>query len=126
MATRNIKDAKDLSTGELIYFKGHAQATFMSDGRTVEEAINNIDTSGGESDENVVKGIMTESGNINGIVLPDGRELYIGNGSIKFVCFDDVYMKSKGYRGFVMYDELLQNDMETFSSLETAIKPSPS
>lgn len=39
MATRKIKDAKDLSTNELIYFKGHAQATYMSDGRTVEEAI---------------------------------------------------------------------------------------
>ena len=36
---RKIKDAKDLSTNELIYFKGHAQATYMSDGRTVEEAI---------------------------------------------------------------------------------------
>ena len=33
MATRQIKDAKDLSTNELIYFKGHAQATFMSDGK---------------------------------------------------------------------------------------------
>lgn len=42
MATRNIKDAKDLSTGELIYFKGHAQATFMSDGRTVEEAVSGM------------------------------------------------------------------------------------
>lgn len=42
MATRNIKDAKDLITGELIYFKGHAQATFMSDGRTVEEAVSGI------------------------------------------------------------------------------------
>ena len=39
MATRQIKDAKDLSTNELIYFKGHAQATYMSDGRTVEEVI---------------------------------------------------------------------------------------
>ena len=47
MATRKIKDAKDLSTNELIYFKGHAQATYMSDGRTVEDAINNIDISGG-------------------------------------------------------------------------------
>lgn len=45
MSTRNIKDAKDLSTNELIYFKGHAQATFMSDGRTVEEALNDIDLS---------------------------------------------------------------------------------
>lgn len=49
MATRNIKDAKDLSTNELIYFKGHAQATFMSDGRTVEEAISNISGGSGES-----------------------------------------------------------------------------
>ena len=47
MATRKIKDAKDLSTGELIYFKGHAQATFMSDGRTVEEAVSGM--SGGET-----------------------------------------------------------------------------
>lgn len=42
MAIRQIKDAKDLSTNELIYFKGHAQATYMSDGRTVEDAINQI------------------------------------------------------------------------------------
>lgn len=48
MTTRKIKDAKDLSTDELIYFKGHAQATFMSDGRTVEEAINS--SSGGTID----------------------------------------------------------------------------
>ena len=40
MATRKIKDAKDINSGELIYFKGHAKATYMSDGRTVEDAIN--------------------------------------------------------------------------------------
>lgn len=39
MATRKVKDAKDLSTDELIYFKGHAKATYMSDGTTVEDAI---------------------------------------------------------------------------------------
>lgn len=39
MATRKIKDAKDLSTNELIYFKSHAKATYLSDGRTVEDAI---------------------------------------------------------------------------------------
>lgn len=48
MSTRKIKDAKDLSTNELIYFKGHAQATYMSDGRTVEEAITSS-TGSGES-----------------------------------------------------------------------------
>ena len=46
MSTRNIKDAKDLSTNELIYFKGHAKATYMSDGTTVEDAINNLETGG--------------------------------------------------------------------------------
>ena len=48
---RKVKDAKDLSTNELIYFKGHAQATYMSDGRTVEEAItSSIGGSGGTID----------------------------------------------------------------------------
>lgn len=37
---RYVKDAIDFNTKEKIYFKGHAQATYMSDGRTVEEAVN--------------------------------------------------------------------------------------
>ena len=41
MATRQIKDAKDITTNELIYFRGHAKATYMSDGTTVEDAIIN-------------------------------------------------------------------------------------
>lgn len=49
MSTRKIKDAKDLSTNELIYFKGHAQATYMSDGRTVEEAVNSMSGGSGGS-----------------------------------------------------------------------------
>lgn len=40
---RKVKDAKDLSSNELIYFKGHAKATYMSDGSTVEDALNNIE-----------------------------------------------------------------------------------
>ena len=42
MATRKVKDAKDLETGELVYLKGHAKATYMSDGKTVEDAINDV------------------------------------------------------------------------------------
>lgn len=38
---RKVKDAKEITTGEKIYFKSHAKATYMSDGRTVEEAVNN-------------------------------------------------------------------------------------
>lgn len=48
---RKVKDAKDLSNNELIYFKGHAKATYMSDGTTVEDAINDIkNNSSGNSD----------------------------------------------------------------------------
>ena len=54
MSTRKIKDAKDLSTDELIYFKGHAKATYMSDGTTVEDAINNIE-------ENIVTSIKIDN-----------------------------------------------------------------
>ncbi len=46
MATRKVKDAIDISTNEPIYFLGHAKATYMSDGTTVEDAINNINQSG--------------------------------------------------------------------------------
>ena len=37
--TRKVKEAKDLVTNELIYFTGHAKATYMSDGSTVEDDI---------------------------------------------------------------------------------------
>lgn len=47
MSTRKIKNARDLETNELIYFKSHAQATFMSDGSTVEDVINEIKETGG-------------------------------------------------------------------------------
>jgi hypothetical protein len=42
MSTRQIKNARDLESNELIYFKSHAQATFMSDGSTVEDVINEM------------------------------------------------------------------------------------
>ena len=44
-----VKQARDLSTNEVIYFKGHAQATYLSDGTTVEDAINNIEVGSGGS-----------------------------------------------------------------------------
>lgn len=51
MSTRKIKDAVDLSTGEKVYYKGHAKATYMSDGRTVEDAIK---TAGGGGEMAVI------------------------------------------------------------------------
>jgi hypothetical protein len=46
MTTRRVIDAKD-KDGEKVYVKGHAKATYMSDGRTVEDAIKQIGTGGG-------------------------------------------------------------------------------
>lgn len=40
MSTRKIIDAK--IDNEKVYLKGHAKATYMSDGRTVEDAINSV------------------------------------------------------------------------------------
>lgn len=37
MSERKVQDAIDLKTKEKIYFKGHAKATYMSDGTTVED-----------------------------------------------------------------------------------------
>ena len=53
MANRKIKDAKDLVSGELIYFRNHAKATYMSNGMSVEDAINNINFNGGDSGSGV-------------------------------------------------------------------------
>lgn len=40
MSTRAIKDAE--LNGEKVYFKGHAKCTYLSDGRTVESAISDL------------------------------------------------------------------------------------
>ena len=72
MSIRKIKDAKDLSDGSLIYFKGHAKATYMSDGTTVEDAINNIDAPGIKW--SILKKPVPTVGDI----------VYMSNGSLKF------------------------------------------
>lgn len=36
---RQVKDAIDNKTKEKVYLKGHAKATYMSDGRSVEDAV---------------------------------------------------------------------------------------
>ena len=53
---RQVLDAKYLTTNEKIYFKGHAKATYLSDGRNVEEAINEVDTKIAEAIGNVING----------------------------------------------------------------------
>lgn len=67
MSTRQIKDAVNHSTGELVYFKSHAKATFMSDGKTVEEAINSIEIPDDYVTETELndKGFLTEHQDIS-------------------------------------------------------------
>ena len=59
---RKVKNAKDLETEELIYFAGHAKATFMSDGKTVENAIQ----------ERITKDELDESTEVWTFTLTDG------------------------------------------------------
>lgn len=39
MDTRVVRDAKDINTGELIYFRGHAGVTYLTDGSTVQDRL---------------------------------------------------------------------------------------
>ena len=48
---RKVKNIIDKTTGEAVYAMGHAQATYMSDGRTVEDAIVEAMQSGGGSSD---------------------------------------------------------------------------
>ena len=58
---RKTKDAIDVETGEKIYFRSHATQTFMSDGRTVEQAIKSGGGSGGGSyDDTEIQNKLTE------------------------------------------------------------------
>ena len=43
MNTREIVDAINIDTKEKVYFKGHAKATYMSNGKSIEDALNDGD-----------------------------------------------------------------------------------
>lgn len=89
---RKVKDAKDLSTNELIYFKGHAKATFMSDGRTVEDAINDIPSSGGGGDDTAPSVYKWQwNGEANG-TLEEGEFEKILNADIVLIAKGEGYM----------------------------------
>lgn len=81
MLIRKVKDAQDLGSGELIYFKSHAKATYMSDGRTVEDAINDMQEGGGNGEQGVgIESVvqtttsMADGGdNVVTVTLSDGK-----------------------------------------------------
>ena len=79
MSTRQIKNARDLTTNELIYFRGHAKATYMSDGATVEDTINSIKNSGGGSSN-------TNNTYITDFTIEELRSLV--NGDVQSLSFD--------------------------------------
>lgn len=81
MSTRKVKDAIDLETDEVIYFKGHAKATYMSDGKTVEDALtfdNEMsDTSTNSVQNKVIKSYIDEMiGSISNVLdVINGEEI---------------------------------------------------
>lgn len=92
MANRVIKDAKDLTTNELIYFRGHAKAIYMSDGRTVEDAINSAGagSDGGSSSDMsnyYTKAQIDAKGYITSVPTEYVTETELNNvlGNLKFV-----------------------------------------
>lgn len=98
MSTRKIKEAKDLSSGELIYFKGHAKATYMSDGSTVEDSINQLKNNSGSGDINIpqivyvpnedsmpnppVEGVLYLIGNEEGTIISEYIDLGLPSGTL--------------------------------------------
>jgi hypothetical protein len=87
MATRKIKDAKDLTTGEKIYFKGHAKATFLSDGRTVEDAI----AAGGNGGSGSGITIVDDVSKLNPNATLGTLATVVEPGSIQESSFRDLY-----------------------------------
>lgn len=78
MSTRRVKDAVDSTTNETIYFKGHAKATYMSNGSTVEDTIIITNNELQHKQENLVSGDNIKT--IGGITL-------LGSGDIdKIAC----------------------------------------
>ena len=81
MSTRKIKDAVDLTTNEKIYFRGHAKATYLSDGRNVEEALGEI-----PSGESSVFEAVYEETTYEEIVeqFNQGKICYLNRGSVQY------------------------------------------
>lgn len=89
MSTRKIIDPKQ--NGEKVWLKSHAQATFMSDGSTVEDAINNIEIP--SLDDYVTetelndKGFLTEHQDVSHLASKD--DVYDSISNIDFYTIKD-------------------------------------
>lgn len=90
MKTRKVKEAKDLASNELIYFKGHAKATYMSDGKTVEDAVNG-------KQEALVSGQNIKT--INGQSVLGGGDIVIEGGVTKSIADIISEQNIKGFSG---------------------------
>lgn len=64
MATREVKDARDLKSGEKIYFKSHAKATYMSNGKNIQDALD-------EGDFSATRGIDHGTGDTTFALTPN-------------------------------------------------------
>ena len=83
--TRKVINAKDLNTNELVYFKGHAKATYMSDGSTVEDGIS-------KKQDKLVSGTNVKT--INGESIIGEGDIVISAGSeLTSVDWEDIQNK---------------------------------
>lgn len=104
--SRRLKDAKDLETDELIYFKSHAKGTYMSNGTTVEDRIVNIDKffeEGAKLNLTISSNQANDSiiGAVKATISYDGNSVEMGSGVIGLPVFTDItitFPKVEGYK----------------------------
>jgi hypothetical protein len=118
MANRNIKDAKDLTTGELVYFRSHAKATYMSDGRTVEDAINSAGTGGGADMSNYyTKAQVDAKGYLTSVPSEYVTEAEMNNKgyltSVPSEYVTETEMNNKGYLTSIPSEYITETELNT-------------
>lgn len=104
--SRRLKDAKDLETDELIYFKSHAKGTYMSNGTTVEDRIVKIDKffeEGAKLNLTIGSNQANDSviGAVKATISYDGNSVEMGSGVIGLPVFTDVtvtFPEVEGYK----------------------------
>lgn len=85
MANRKVKDGIDLLTNELIYFRGHAKVTYLSDGSTVEDKINEILENENDLTNYYTKDEIENKGYANKSELNSKQETLVSGTNVKTI-----------------------------------------
>lgn len=81
-----------MTTQELIYFKGHAKATFMSDGATVEDSVRAIEDATYKNKAEVDAQLTELSAKVNEL---DKGEAYIIGDTLTFRNYADASIEGE-------------------------------